>query len=107
MDITQAKSVIEIILNSILTSAPDAILNLEKILQLIANGIRSVGTLGVLISQNPAFAQLAQKLLYLLNSGISVHEIAISLTQFATNLGLPLELLIQFLQIVSGLIAVF
>ena len=107
MDITQVKAAIETILNNILTSSPDAIAYLNQILISIKNGVGLVGTVATLIYQNPAFLQVAQKLLYLINSGISVHQIAISLIQFATNLGLSLELLISLLQILSNIIAMF
>lgn len=107
MDITQAKATIETILNNILTSSPDAITYLEQILTSTKNGVGLVGGVATLISQHPAIMQFAQKLLYLLNSGISVHEITIPLIQIATNLGLSLELVIQFLQILSGMIVMF
>lgn len=107
MDILQFQPILEKLLNHILTQSPNTIEQVKHILIMIIQGVHLVGTLGTIISQHPELTILASKLLDLILAGASIHEIVIALVNFANSLGLSLELIVQLLQIIGGMLVAF
>ncbi len=106
MDSLQIQA-IEQALNYIQNQGPDAIEHLTTILQAINQGIGSLGAISLFILQWPALTGVADQLLILINAGVSMTEIATILASFATTIGVPVELIIQFLHLLGGFLLLF
>lgn len=107
MDIVQFQPIVERILRYILTQSPDNIEQFKQILEMIGDGSRIAGAIGVLVTQYPELSILANKLLSLILSGGSIQEIATVLINFAGSLQISIEVVIQLLQIIGGMLAAF
>lgn len=107
MDIQQFQPIIEQLLNQLLAQSPNVIEHLKNILMMIINGVNLIGIIGVLIAQYPEITILATKLLSLISAGASIHEIVIALVNLANSMGLSLQVVVQLLQILGGMLALF
>lgn len=107
MDIVQSQQLIEHSLNSLIAQSPDSIEKVKQILEMIVRGVQVFGSIGVLTSKSSELIILANQLLNLLLAGGSIHEIAIALLNFATSLGISIEVVTQLLQIVVQILVIF
>lgn len=107
MDILQFQTLLEKILETIISQSPDAIDKLKNILELIADGSHAIGAIDLLIAKCPVLIELANQLLALLNTGATIHQIAVISVQLASTLGLSFEAVIQLLQIIGGMLVIF
>jgi hypothetical protein len=109
MDILQfpQKIMIEQMINYILHQSPDTIEQFKHILIMIINGTHLVGAIAALVAHYPELTLLASKLLNLIIAGGSIHEIFTALLSFANSLGLSLNVVLQLLQIISGMLVIF
>ena len=106
MDLTQLQG-IEQALNYIFSFGPDAISQVIAILTAIKNGAASLGAIAVLLHQWPALGAIVDQLLLLIGSGATAIEIAKTIADFATKLGISSELVIQLLQLLGYLLMGF
>lgn len=95
------------ILDYIHTQGPDAIAQLEILLEALKFGVVSVAALFGLATQVPAVIEIIGQLIALISSGAGVTEIATVLGSLAGSLGVSIEALIQILQIIGGLMLAF
>ncbi|MBD2496825.1 hypothetical protein [Nostoc sp. FACHB-280] len=107
MDIVQSQQIIEQSLNALLTQSPDSLEKVKQILGMIVHGVQVFGSISVLSFKSSELVVLANQLLNLLLTGGSIHEIAIALLNFATSLGLSIEVITQLLQIIVQILAFF
>ena len=104
MDFSQIQPVIEQVLISIYNYAPDAKEHIASILEAVQSGKIVVAALSTLIVKVPNLPELVNQFIVLVRSGAGVYEIASTLTELATNLGISAESLLQLLAIFAGLL---
>lgn len=95
------------ILDYIHTQGPNAIAQLEILLEALKVGVVSAAALFGLVAQVNTVIEIISQLIALIGSGAGITEIATAMSSLASSLGLSIEALIQILQIIGGFLLAF
>lgn len=107
MDVTQLQSAIEQFLNFVQQQGPTAMQSLVALLTAIKAGAASIGAIATLISHYPVLTQIIDKLIALISSGASIPEIAATIAEFASSVGLSADALMNLLYLIGGALMLF
>lgn len=103
----QLQPFIEQILNYVHQNGPDGMAQLMNILGLLQTGFMSVAAVSGLIAHWPALVEMWAQLIALISSGAGAAEIAASLANFASTMGIAINAVIHFFQLIAPFITPF
>jgi hypothetical protein len=106
VQIPEVQSIVENFLNIVNSYGPQALAKLVAILVVVKQGAAYLKPIADLIAQYPLLIEAMDKLVILIQSGATIHEIAMMFSAFVSSLGISAESLLTLIYLIAPLIGI-